>query len=201
MQTKACAATEQGSSSGIPAATVEETPAALEHHLESESPMPPKQIRPKSLSDYLEVLSKIAFEAGLSWRVVDSKWDDISRAFHAFDPERVARMTPKAVDKLLTDDRVIRSRTKIEATIANAETMLELDHEYRGFKRYLRSQDDFEATARDLRKRFKFLGDHGAYRFLWTVGEQVPSYEEWAKSRGLTRGASRTGRRHQPSRR
>ena len=43
------------------------------------------------------------------------------------DPDRVARMTPPAVDKLLGDERVIRSRSKIEATIANAETMLELD--------------------------------------------------------------------------
>ena len=47
--------------------------------------MPPKQIRPKSLADYLEVLSKIAFEAGLSWRVVEAKWEDIRRAFHGFD--------------------------------------------------------------------------------------------------------------------
>src|SRR5919108_48156 len=153
--------------------------------------MPPKQIRPKSLADYLDVLSRIAFEAGLSWRVVEAKWDDIRRAFHGFDPERVARMTPRAVDKLLEDDRVIRSRSKIEATIDNAETMLALDAEHKGFKRYLRSHDDFEATVKDLRKRFKFLGDHGAYRFLWIVGEQVPSYEEWSASRGLTsRGAS-----------
>lgn len=148
--------------------------------------MPPKKIRPKSLADYLDVLSKIAFEAGLSWRVVEAKWDDIRRAFHGFDPERVARMTPKVVDRLVQDDRVIRSRSKIEATIANAETLLELDAEYKGFKRYLRSHDDFEARVKDLRKRFKFLGDHGAYRFLWIVGEQVPPYEEWANSRGLT---------------
>ena len=153
--------------------------------------MPPKQIRPKSLADYLEVLSKIAFEAGLSWRVVEAKWEDIRRAFHGFDPERVARMTPRAVDKLLDDDRIIRSRSKIEATIANAETMVELDEEYRSFRRYLRGHDDFEALVKDLRKRFKFLGDHGAYRFLWIVGEKVPSYEEWSASRGLTsRGAS-----------
>src|ERR671922_40738 len=147
--------------------------------------MPPKQIRPKSLADYLDVLSKIAFQAGLSWRVVEAKWDDIRRAFHGFDPERVARMTPRAVDKLLEDDRVIRSRSKIEATIDNAETMLALDAEHKGFKRYLRSHDDFEATVKDLRKRFKFLGDHGAYRFLWIVGEQVPSWHEWAESRGM----------------
>jgi 3-methyladenine DNA glycosylase Tag len=161
--------------------------------------VPPEQIRPKSLADYLDVLSKIAFEAGLSGRVVEAKWEDIRRAFHGFDPDRVARMTPRAVDKLLEDDRVIRSRSKIEATIANAETMLELDEEYRSFRRFLRSHDDFEALVKDLRKQFKFLGDHGAYRFLWIVGEQVPSYEEWSKSRGLERpGAS--GRRPARSR-
>lgn len=148
--------------------------------------MPPTQIKPKSLADYLEALTKIAFAAGLSNRVVEAKWDHIRRAFHEFDPERVARMTPRAVDKLLEDERVIRSRTKIEATIANAETMLELDEEHKSFKRYLRSHDDFESTAKDLRKRFKFIGDGGAYRFLWIVGEQVPPYHDWAESRGLT---------------
>ena len=163
--------------------------------------MPPKQIRPKSLADYLDVLSRIAFEAGLSGRVVEAKWDDIRRAFHGFDPDRVARMTPRAVDKLLTDERVIRSQRKIEATIANAETMLELDEEYRGFRRYLRSHDDFEATVKDLRKRFKFLGDHGAYRFLWIVGEKVPSWHDWAESRGMSPGAMPGRRRAQPRKR
>jgi 3-methyladenine DNA glycosylase Tag len=163
--------------------------------------MPPKQTRPKSLADYLDVLSRIAFEAGLSGRVVEAKWDNIRRAFHGFDPERVARMTPRAVDKLLDDDRVIRSRSKIEATIANAETMLELDEEYGSFRRYLRSQDEFEATVKDLRKRFKFLGDHGAYRFLWIVGEKVPSWHDWAASRGMTHGTRTTRRSAQPRKR
>lgn len=159
--------------------------------------MPPKQIRPKSLADYLDALSRIAFEAGLSGRVVEAKWDGIRRAFHDFEPERVARMTPRAVDKLLGDERVIRSRSKIEATIANAETMLELDDEYGSFRRYLRGHDDFEATVKDLRKRFKFLGDHGAYRFLWIVGESVPSWHEWAESRGMRPGATADRRRVQ----
>jgi DNA-3-methyladenine glycosylase I len=157
--------------------------------------MPPKQIRPRSLADYLEVLSKIAFEAGLSGRVVEAKWDAIRKGFHSFDPERVARMTPRAVDKLVTDESVIRSRSKIEATIANAEAMLELDEEYGGFRRYLRSHDDFEALVKDLRKQFKFLGDHGAYRFLWIVGEKVPTYQDWAHSRGMTPAARARGRR------
>jgi 3-methyladenine DNA glycosylase Tag len=158
--------------------------------------VPPKQIRPKSLADYLEVLTKIAFQAGLSGRVVDAKWDAIRKAFHGFDPDRVARMTPRAVDKLVGDERVIRSRSKIEATIANAETMVELDEEYGTFRRYLRSHDGFEATVKDLRKRFKFLGDSGAYRFLWIVREDVPPYQEWAHSRGAAApGGPRHGRR------
>ena len=38
---------------------------------------------------------------------------------------------------------------------------------------------------KDLRKQFKYLGDMGAYHFLWVVGEEVPSYEEWCRSRGV----------------
>ena len=160
--------------------------------------MPPTRIRPKALADYLEALSKIAFEAGLSGRVVDAKWENIRKAFNDFDPERVARMTPRGVANLVADERVIRSRSKIEATIANAETLLELDADHGGFRRYLRGHDDFEATVKDLRKRFKFLGDHGAYRFLWIVGEQVPPWEEWAASRGLRPpGRARSARRQQ----
>ena len=147
--------------------------------------MPPKQIRPKSLADYFEQLSKIAFQAGLSGRVVEAKWEHIRKAFHGFDPERVARMTPRAVDKLVADEKMIRSRSKIEATVANAERMLELDHEHKGFRRYLRSHHDFEALAKDLRKQFKFIGDNGAYRFLWIVGEKVPDWRDWAHSRGI----------------
>ena len=37
---------------------------------------------------------------------------------------------------------------------------------------------------KDLRKRFGFLGETGAYYFLWVVNEDVPSYEEWCASRG-----------------
>jgi DNA-3-methyladenine glycosylase I len=154
----------------------------------------PKQIRPKSLADYLGALSKITFATGLSNHVVEAKWDDIQRAFHGFDPERVARMTPRAVDKLVDDARVIRSRRKIEAAIANAETMIELDDEYGSFRRYLRAHDDFEATVKDLRKRFKFLGDYGAYRFLYIVGEDVPTWHEWVASREVEPRA-RSGRR------
>ena len=76
----------------------------------------------------------------------------------------------------------MRNRRKIEATVHNAQTMLDLDREYGGFRKYLRSQPDFGALVGDLKKRFKFLGDTGAYFFLWVVREPVPPHEEWMAS-------------------
>jgi 3-methyladenine DNA glycosylase Tag len=146
--------------------------------------MEPKKIKPRSLADYLEVLTKPVFQAGISWRVVEAKWDGLREAFHGFDPEWVASLSPRGIDRIAKDPKVIRNRRKIEGTVDNARTMLELDAEYGGFRRYLRSFGDFESVSRDLRRRFRFVGDHGAYQFLWVVGEKVPSYQDWTASQG-----------------
>ncbi len=142
----------------------------------------PTQIKAKGLADYLEVLSKAAFQSGISWRVVEAKWEGTREAFCGFDPQKVANLTPKQIDALVEDTRLIRNRRKIEATVENAETMLALDDEFGGFKKYLRSHDDFEALSADLVKRFKFLGDMGSYYFLHVVGEPVPPHEQWMRA-------------------
>jgi hypothetical protein len=36
--------------------------------------------------------------------------------------------------------------------------------------------------VKDLRKRFKFLGEMGCYYYLHVVGEEVPPHEEWMAS-------------------
>ena len=146
----------------------------------------PERIEPKALGDYLEVMSKTVFQSGISWRVVDSKWPEIREAFSGFDAEVVAKFGDAEVDALTQDRRVIRNRRKIEAIVGNARRMLDLEEGHGSFKSYLRSHGSFDETLKDLRKQFKFLGDHGTYYFLWVVGEDVPSYEEWCASRGET---------------
>jgi DNA-3-methyladenine glycosylase I len=143
----------------------------------------PKKIRPKGLGDYLEVMSKSAFQSGMSWQVVEAKWDGFQKAFKGFDPEKVAAFGSKDVKRLVEDKGIIRNRRKIEATIHNAQTCIDLEDEFGDFKKYLRSHDDFEALVKDLRKQLKFLGETGIYVFLYVVGEKVPSHEEWSKSR------------------
>ena len=143
----------------------------------------PPQVKPKRLGDYLEVMSKAVFQSGMSWQVVNKKWDGIRDAFRDFDAEGVARLGEREIDALTQDTRVIRNRRKIEAIIENANRMLALEAEHGGFRKYLRSHGGFEATVADLRKQFKFVGESGCYIFLYIVGEEVPPHDEWEASR------------------
>ena len=146
----------------------------------------PERIQPHSLGDYLEVMSKAVFQSGISWKVVDAKWPGIREAFQGFDAEAIAGFTPDDVDRLTGDSRVIRNRRKLEAIIENARQMLDLEEQHGSFRDYLRSHGGFEGTVADLRRRFRFLGELGAYYFLWVVNEEVPSYDDWCASRGRT---------------
>ena len=144
----------------------------------------PTQIEPTGLADYLEVLTKAVFQSGMSWRVVEAKWDGFREAFAAFDPATVAAFSGDDVERLAADTRIIRNRRKIEATITNAEAMLALDVASGGFPAWLRSRGDFDATVAALRGEFRFVGEMGAYYFLYVVGEQVPTHEAWMKAHG-----------------
>lgn len=144
----------------------------------------PPQIDAQRLGDYLEVMTKSVFQAGMSWDVVNAKWPGFQKAFDGFDAERVAEYTPDDIDRLAADKDIIRNVRKIEATVRNAQTMCELEAEYGSFRDYLQSHGDFEATVKDLRKRFSFLGDFGAYVFLYSVKEPVPDYHAFRASRG-----------------
>ncbi len=101
-------------------------------------------------------------------------------------PAAAAPLSPWEVDRLAQDTRIIRNRRKIEAVIANAQRLIELDVERGGFRNYLRSHAGYDALERDLRKQFRFLGEMGIYVFLYIVGEKVPDYEEWCLARGRT---------------
>ena len=151
---------------------------------------PPRR-KPRDLAGYLEALSRPVFQAGMNWRVIDAKWAGIREAFDGFDPPTVAAYGPDAIARLLADSRVIRSRVKIEATIDNAQALVELADKHRGFQRYLRSHSGFAETVADLKRQFRYIGDSGAYHFLWSVNEPVPSHEEWIAQNDSN--ASKTG--------
>jgi len=142
----------------------------------------PDKINPKSAGDYLEIMSKVVFQSGMSYKIVDAKWPGTREAFHGFDAAKVAGMTPSDIDSLTQDTRVIRNRRKLEAVVSNAQKVLELEAEHNGFQKYLRSLADFPSLVKDMRKQFKFLGDMGCYYYLYVVGEEVPDHQEYQAS-------------------
>jgi 3-methyladenine DNA glycosylase Tag len=139
----------------------------------------PERIDAKSLADYLEIITKAIFQAGVSWKLVDSKWAAFREDFAGFDPKKIAAFTEADVERLMQDERILRSRKKIEGTIENARTILELEQQSKGFKNYLRSKSSYKELSADMRKRFKYMGELSVYYFLFRVKEPVPPFEEW----------------------
>ena len=73
-----------------------------------------------------ERMSLEAFQSGLSWLIILRKRENFRRAFAKFDVETVARYTDADVQRLMTDEGIVRNRAKIEATIANARAAADL---------------------------------------------------------------------------
>jgi DNA-3-methyladenine glycosylase I len=88
----------------------------------------PTQIEPTGLADYLDVITRAVFQSGMSWRVVEAKWDGFREAFFGFDPEVIAGYAEPEVQRLMADAGIVRNRRKIEATITNARALLDLQH-------------------------------------------------------------------------
>src|SRR5207247_10737908 len=82
----------------------------------------------------------------------------------------------------------LRSRPRIPDVVHNGRASLDLGRDV-GSRKHRRAFDDYEDLAKDLKKRFKFVGDSGAYHFLWTVSEPVPDWHEWSKAHGMSWGA------------
>jgi 3-methyladenine DNA glycosylase Tag len=79
---------------------------------------------------------------------------------------------------------VVRSKAQIEATVDNAQALIELAAEHGSFRRYLKSHPSFDDTVADLKRQVRFIGDTSGYHFLWSVNEPTPDYEEWSSKRG-----------------
>ena len=130
-------------------------------------------------------------QAGLSWQTVLNKRESFRRAFHDFEPRRVARYTDTDSACLLAAAGIIRNRAKVAAAIVNAQHFLDVQEEYGTFDRYiwqftsgktirrrLRRMADCPtvsaeavAMSKDLvRRGFKFVGPTICYAYMQATG-------------------------------
>ncbi|MGC6404855.1 DNA-3-methyladenine glycosylase I [Bisgaard Taxon 45] len=144
--------------------------------------------------DSRKLFEKICLEgqqAGLSWLTVLKKRENYRRAFHQFNPEKVANMTALDVDKLMQDQGLIRHRKKLEAIITNARAYLAMQKCGEDFSHFIWSFVNHQPQINDvpnlasvptktptslamsntLKKRgFVFVGETTCYAFMQSMG-------------------------------
>lgn len=131
---------------------------------------------PSSDNTYFENMTRVIFQAGLNWRLIEKKWPNFQDAFENFSFDKVARFTDEDVERLMTDKGIVRNRRKILATIHNAKQFQKIAEEFGSFQAYINALDksnNYGSVVKDLSKKFKHLGPASARIFLYSVGEDV----------------------------
>ena len=138
-----------------------------------------------------EFLALEGAQAGLSWETILNKRVNYRKAFHNFQPAKIARYLNRDVQRLLGDAGIVRNRLKIEATIGNAKQVLVASKEFGSFNEYIwrfvggkpikhrfsslsqipATTNESDAMSKELRKRgFRFVGPTICYAFMQAVG-------------------------------
>ena len=120
-----------------------------------------------------ECLTLEGAQAGLSWDTILAKRENYRKAFDGFDVRKVAAYGARARRRLLADAGIVRHAGKIEATIANAACVLQVQNEFGSLSAYLWRFAGLgaDALSKDLRKRgFRFVGPTIVYAFMQAVG-------------------------------
>jgi DNA-3-methyladenine glycosylase I len=112
------------------------------------------------------------FQAGLNWEIILKKEKAFRMAFKNFDIIKVADYTDKDLDNLIKDPSIIRNRLKINATLANARTILSLKKEYGSFEKWLEHHSHLTLNEwiKLFRITFKFTGGEIVNEFLTSIG-------------------------------
>ncbi len=118
-------------------------------------------------------------QAGLSWEIVLKKRAALNRAFDGFSPDKVASYGAVEVERLLSNDGIIRNRLKIYAIIANAGVVVGFRKSHGGFAGWLEAHHPREQAdwVKLFRRTFKFTGGEITGEFLMSIGYLPGAHE------------------------
>lgn len=138
-----------------------------------------------------EFLILEGMQAGLSWLTILKKRENYRKAFHQFDAKKIAAYTQKDINKLLTNEGIIRNKLKVHAIVNNAKCYLEMKDKHGDFSSYIwkfvdgspvdnawsgkgklpAMTDISDKLSKDLKANgFKFIGSTICYAFMQAVG-------------------------------
>jgi len=138
-----------------------------------------------------ESLTLESAQAGLSWATILNKREGYRKAFDHFDIHTVAAYSQEKIQALLQDTGIVRNKLKINATINNAQCVIDMQAEYGSFDAYIWSFIDgqpvenkwqqhadvpatstiSDAMSKGLKQKgFKFIGSTTCYAFMQAIG-------------------------------
>lgn len=140
-----------------------------------------------------EMLILESFQAGLSWECVLNKREAFKIAYDDFDINKIIRYDDKKINELLSDEKLIRNKLKIKASINNTKIFKSIQEEFGSFYEYLRrfTKDKIiyesdkttsslsDNISKDLQKRgMKFVGSTIIYSYLQAIGVINSHFED-----------------------
>ena len=142
--------------------------------------------KPNYDDQYLfEMLILESFQAGLSWECVLNKRGDFRKAFDNFNIDKICNYEENKIQELLQNEKIIRNKLKINATINNSKIFKNIQKEYGTFYNYLQTFTNdkiiyeidkttnqlSDILSKDLKKRgMKFIGSTIIYSYLQAIG-------------------------------
>ena len=134
-----------------------------------------------------ELFQKISLEtmqAGLSWRTILEKKQEICQCFKNFDLKEVASFNIDTIEKILSNPKVIRNRKKTQAIIHNANVTIQIQKQHGSFSQFIWKHrpkkqntpfssppDEAIQLTRSLKQHgWKFIGETTCYAFMQAAG-------------------------------
>ena len=132
-----------------------------------------KTVRPPRGNDaYFRLLVLIVFYSGFRASTVDGRRAAILRRFSRISS--VSKYSRRDVEAMTKDKALIRHPGKISAAVHNAMEVQQVLREHSGsFARYLSSFPSDDELAKDLRRRFEYIGKVTVSHFLMEIGRQT----------------------------
>lgn len=143
-------------------------------------------------------------QAGLNWETILKKRSGYKKAFHNFNPSKVAKMKDEELEVLRENPEIIRNKLKIYSARKNARIFLEIQKEFGCFSDYIwafvnnkpivnhwktisempATSKEAEAISADLKRRgMSFVGPTIIYAYMQAVGMVIDHPQDCWKYR------------------
>ncbi|MFY8021018.1 MAG: DNA-3-methyladenine glycosylase I [Bacteroidia bacterium] len=140
---------------------------------------------------HFEFIVLDSFQAGLSWKTILHRREGFKRAFANFDVKKVSQFNEQDIQRLMSDESIIRNKLKIIGTIKNAKAFLAIQKEFGSFDDFIwqfthgqtidhspefnsqipASSPESETMSKALKSRgFSFVGSTICYAYMQAAG-------------------------------